>query len=130
MTTGGYTAPEDGTAFTWENTKTAVSSDSEIRRDKDNQIKITVPTATKDPLTNKATADKKKIKITANGTYTKVYDGTNTVILNETTPEITYTVSGVVTGDTVTVTATPAFVDENVAKFGDVYQKAINFTNV
>lgn len=130
LTTGGYTAPEDGTAFTWENTKTAVSSDSEIRRDKDNQIKITVPTATKDPLTNKATADKKKIKITANGTYTKVYDGTNTVILNETTPEITYTVSGVVTGDTVTVTATPAFVDENVAKFGDVYQKAINFTNV
>lgn len=130
LTTGGYTAPEDGTAFTWENTKTAVSSDSEIRRDKDNQIKITVPTATKDPLTNKATADKKKIKITANGTYTKVYDGTNTVILNETTPEITYTVSGVITGDTVTVTATPAFVDENVAKFGDVYQKAINFTNV
>ena len=130
LTTGGYTAPEDGTAFTWENTKTAVSSDSEIRRDKYNQIKITVPTATKDPLTNKATADKKKIKITANGTYTKVYDGTNTVILNETTPEITYTVSGVVTGDTVTVTATPAFVDENVAKFGDVYQKAINFTNV
>ena len=130
LTTGGYTAPEDGTAFTWENTKTAVSSDSEIRRDKDNQIKITVPTATKDSLTNKATADKKKIKITANGTYTKVYDGTNTVILNETTPEITYTVSGVVTGDTVTVTATPAFVDENVAKFGDVYQKAINFTNV
>lgn len=130
LTTGGYTAPEDGTAFTWENTKTAVSSDSEIRRDKDNQIKITVPTATKDPLTNKATADKKKIKITANGTYTKVYDGTNTVILNETTPEITYTVSGVATGDTVTVTATPAFVDENVAKFGDVYQKAINFTNV
>lgn len=130
LTTGGYTAPEDGTAFTWENTKTAVRSDSEIRRDKDNQIKITVPTATKDPLTNKATADKKKIKITANGTYTKVYDGTNTVILNETTPEITYTVSGVVTGDTVTVTATPAFVDENVAKFGDVYQKAINFTNV
>ncbi len=130
LTTGGYTAPEDGTAFTWENTKTAVSSDSEIRRDKDNQIKITVPTATKDPLTNKATADKKKIKITANGTYTKVYDGTNTVILNETTPEIIYTVSGVVTGDTVTVTATPAFVDENVAKFGDVYQKAINFTNV
>lgn len=130
LTTGGYTAPEDGTAFTWENTKTAVSSDSEIRRDKDNQIKITVPTATKDPLTNKATADKKKIKITANGTYTKVYDGANTVILNETTPEITYTVSGVVTGDTVTVTATPAFVDENVAKFGDVYQKAINFTNV
>lgn len=130
LTTGGYTTPEDGTAFTWENTKTAVSSDSEIRRDKDNQIKITVPTATKDPLTNKATADKKKIKITANGTYTKVYDGTNTVILNETTPEITYTVSGVVTGDTVTVTATPAFVDENVAKFGDVYQKAINFTNV
>ncbi len=54
-----------------ENTKTAVSSDSEIRRDKDNQIKITVPTATKDPLTNKATADKKKIKITANGTYTR-----------------------------------------------------------
>ena len=130
LTTGGYTAPEDGTAFTWENTKTAVSSDSEIRRDKDNQMKITVPTPTKDPLTKKATADKKKIKITANGTYTKVYDGTNTVILNETTPEITYTVSGVVTGDTVTVTATPAFVDENVAKFGDVYQKAINFTNV
>ena len=81
-------------------------------------------------MTNKATADKKKVKITANGTYTKVYDGTNTVTLNETTPEITYTVSDVATGDTVTVTATPAFVDENVAKFGDVYQKAINFTNV
>lgn len=130
VTTGGYTAPEDGTAFTWENTNTAVSSDSEIRKDMDNKIKITVPTPANEPLTNKATADKKKVKITANGTYTKVYDGTNTVILNETTPEITYTVSGVVMGDTVTVTATPAFVDENVAKFGDVYQKAINFTNV
>lgn len=130
LTTGGYTAPEDGTAFTWENTNTAVSSDSEIRKDMDNKIKITVPTATNEPLTNKATADKKKVKITANGTYTKVYDGTNTVTLNETTPEITYTVSGVAMGDTVTVTATPAFVDENVAKFGDVYQKAINFTNV
>lgn len=130
VTTGGYTAPEDGTAFTWENTNTAVSSDSEIRKDMDNKIKITVPTPANEPLTKKATADKKKVKITANGTYTKVYDGTNTVILNETTPEITYTVSGVVTGDTVTVTATPAFVDENVAKFGDVYQKAINFTNV
>ena len=130
LTTGDYTAPEDGTVFTWENTSTAVSSDSEIRRDKDNQIKITVPTPANEPLTNKATADKKKVKITANGTYTKVYDGTNTVTLNETTPEITYTVSDVATGDTVTVTATPAFVDENVAKFGDVYQKAINFTNV
>lgn len=130
LTTGGYTAPEDGTAFTWENTSTAVSSDSEIRRDMGNKIKITVPTATNTPLTNKATADKKKVKITANGTYTKVYDGTNTVTLNETTPEITYTVSGVATGDTVTVTATPAFVDGNVAKFGYVYQKAINFTNV
>lgn len=130
LTTGDYTAPEDGTVFTWENTSTAVSSDSEIRRDMDNKIKITVPTATNEPFTNKATADKKKVKITANGTYTKVYDGTNTVTLNETTPEITYTVSGVATGDTVTVTATPAFVDENVAKFGDVYQKAINFTNV
>ena len=130
VTTGGYTAPEDGTAFTWENTNTAVSSDSEIRKDMDNKIKITVPTPANEPLTNKATADKKKVKITANGTYTKVYDGTNTVTLNETTPEITYTVSGVATGDTVTVTATPAFVDENVAKFGDVYQKAINFTNV
>ena len=130
LTIDGYTDPEDGTAFIWENTNTAVSSDSEIRRDKDNQIKITVPTATNEPFTNKATADKKKVKITANGTYTKVYDGTNTVTLNETTPEITYTVSGVATGDTVTVTATPAFVDENVAKFGDVYQKAINFTNV
>ena len=130
MTTDGYTEPENGTVFTWENTSTAVSSDSEIRRDKDNQIKITVPTPANEPLTNKATADKKKVKITANGTYTKVYDGTNTVTLNETTPEITYTVSDVATGDTVTVTATPAFVDENVAKFGDVYQKAINFTNV
>lgn len=130
LTTGDYTAPEDGTAFTWENTNTAVSSDSEIRKDMDNKIKITVPTATNEPFTNKATADKKKVKITANGTYTKVYDGTNTVTLNETTPEITYTVSGVAMGDTVTVTATPAFVDENVAKFGDVYQKAINFTNV
>lgn len=130
LTTDGYTEPENGTVFTWENTSTAVSSDSEIRRDKDNQIKITVPTPANEPLTNKATADKKKVKITANGTYTKVYDGTNTVTLNETTPEITYTVSDVATGDTVTVTATPAFVDENVAKFGDVYQKAINFTNV
>lgn len=130
LTTGGYTAPEDGTAFTWENTSTAVSSDSEIRKDMYNKIKITVPTATNEPLTDSATADKKKVKITANGTYTKVYDGTNTVTLNETTPEITYTVSGVATGDTVTVTATPAFVDGNVAKFGDVYQKAINFTNV
>lgn len=130
LTTDGYTEPENGTVFTWTNTNTSVSSDSEIRRDMDNKIKITVPTATNEPFTNKATADKKKVKITANGTYTKVYDGTNTVTLNETTPEITYTVSGVATGDTVTVTATPAFVDENVAKFGDVYQKAINFTNV
>lgn len=130
LTTGDYTAPEDGTVFTWENTSTAVSSDSEIRKDKNNQIKITVPTATNKPLTDSARAEKKKVTITANGTYTKVYDGTNTVTLNETTPEITYTVSGVATGDTVTVTATPAFVDENVAKFGDVYQKAINFTNV
>ncbi len=130
LTTDGYTEPENGTVFTWTNTNTPVSSDSEIRRDMDNKIKITVPTATNEPFTNKATADKKKVKITANGTYTKVYDGTNTVTLNETTPEITYTVSGVATGDTVTVTATPAFVDGNVAKFGDVYQKAINFTNV
>ena len=130
LTTGGYTKPEDGTVFKWTNTDTPVSSDSEIRRDKDNQIKITVPTATNEAFTNEATADKKKVKITANGTYTKVYDGTNAVTLNETTPEITYTVSDVATGDTVTVTATPAFVDENVAKFGDVYQKAINFTNV
>ena len=130
LTTDGYTEPENGTVFTWTNTNTPVSSDSEIRRDMDNKIKITVPTATNEPFTNKATADKKKVKITANGTYTKVYDGTNTVTLNETTPEITYTVSDVATGDTVTVTATPAFVDENVAKFGDVYQKAINFTNV
>lgn len=130
LTTGDYTAPEDGTVFTWTNTDTPVSSDSEIRKDMDNKIKITVPTATNEPFTNEATADKKKVKITANGTYTKVYDGTNTVTLNETTPEITYTVSGVATGDTVTVTATPAFVDGNVAKFGDVYQKAINFTNV
>lgn len=130
LTTGDYTAPEDGTVFTWENTSTAVSSDSEIRKDMYNKIKITVPTATNEPLTDSATADKKKVKITANGTYTKVYDGTNTVTLNETTPEITYTVSGVATGDTVTVTATPAFVDGNVAKFGNVYQKAINFTNV
>lgn len=130
LTTGDYTAPEDGTVFTWENTSTAVSSDSEIRKDKNNQIKITVPTATNKPLTDSARAEKKKVTITANGTYTKVYDGTNTVTLNETTPEITYTVSGVATGDTVTVTATPAFVDGNVAKFGDVYQKAINFTNV
>lgn len=130
LTTGDYTAPEDGTVFTWTNTNEVVSADSEIRRDKNNQIKITVPTATNEPLTDSATAEKKKVTITANGTYTKVYDGTNTVTLNETTPEITYTVSGVVTGDKLTVTAKPAFVDENVAKFGDVYQKAINFTNV
>ena len=130
LTTGDYTAPEDGTVFKWTNTNEVVSADSEIRRDKNNQIKITVPTATNEPLTDSATAEKKKVKITANGIYTKVYDGTNTVTLNETTPEITYTVSGVATGDTVTVTATPAFVDGNVAKFGDVYQKAINFTNV
>lgn len=130
LTTGDYTAPEDGTVFTWENTSTAVSSDSEIRKDKNNQIMITVPTAKNKPLTDSARAEKKKVTITANGTYTKVYDGTNTVTLNETTPEITYTVSGVATGDTVTVTATPAFVDGNVAKFGNVYQKAINFTNV
>lgn len=130
LTTGDYTAPEDGTVFTWTNTNEVVSADSEIRRDKNNQIKITVPTATNKPSTDSATAEKKKVTITANGIYTKVYDGTNTVTLNETTPEITYTVSGVATGDTVTVTATPAFVDGNVAKFGDVYQKAINFTNV
>lgn len=130
LTTGDYTAPEDGTVFTWTNTNTAVSSDSEIRRDKDNQIKITVPTATNEPSTDKATAEKKKVTITANGTYTKVYDGTNTVTLNETTPKITYTVSGVATGDKLTVTAKPEFADENVAKFGDVYQKAINFTEV
>lgn len=130
LTTGDYTAPEDGTVFTWTNTNEVVSADSEIRRDKDNQIKITVPTATNEPLTDSATAEKKKVTITANGIYTKVYDGTNTVTLNETTPEITYTVSGVVTGDKLTVTAKPAFADENVAKFGDVYQKAINFTNV
>lgn len=130
LTTGDYTAPEDGTVFTWTNTNEVVSADSEIRKDMDNKIKITVPTATNKPSTDSATADKKKVTITANGIYTKVYDGTNTVTLNETTPEITYTVSGVATGDTVTVTATPAFVDGNVAKFGDVYQKAINFTNV
>lgn len=130
LTTGDYTAPEDGTVFTWTNTNEVVSADSEIRRDKNNQIKITVPTATNKPLTDSATAEKKKVTITANGIYTKVYDGTNTVTLNETTPEITYTVSGVVTGDKLTVTAKPAFADENVAKFGDVYQKAINFTNV
>lgn len=130
LTTGDYTAPEDGTVFTWTNTNEVVSADSEIRRDKDNQIKITVPTATNEPLTDSATAEKKKVTITANGIYTKVYDGTNTVTLNETTPEITYTVSGVVTGDKLTVTAKPAFADENVAKFGDVYQKAIKFTNV
>lgn len=130
LTTGDYTAPEDGTVFTWTNTNEVVSADSEIRKDMDNKIKITVPTATNKPSTDSATAEKKKVTITANGIYTKVYDGTNTVTLNETTPEITYTVSGVATGDTVTVTATPAFVDENVAKFGDVYQKAINFTNV
>lgn len=130
LTTGDYTAPEDGTVFTWTNTNEVVSADSEIRIDKNNQIKITVPTATNKPSTDSATAEKKKVTITANGIYTKVYDGTNTVTLNETTPEITYTVSGVATGDTVTVTATPAFVDGNVAKFGDVYQKAINFTNV
>ena len=76
MTTDGYTEPENGTVFTWTNTNTPVSSDSEIRRDMDNKIKITVPTATNEPFTNKATADKKKVKITANGTYTKVYDGT------------------------------------------------------
>lgn len=130
LTTGDYTAPEDGTVFTWTNTNEVVSADSEIRKDMDNKIKITVPTATTKPSTDSATAEKKKVTITANGIYTKVYDGTNTVTLNETTPEITYTVSGVATGDTVTVTATPAFVDGNVAKFGDVYQKAINFTNV
>mgnify|MGYP002616685558 FL=1 len=130
LTTGDYTAPEDGTVFTWTNTNEVVSADSEIRKDMDNKIKITVPTATNKPSTDSATAEKKKVTITANGIYTKVYDGTNTVTLNETTPEITYTVSGVATGDTVTVTATPAFVDGNVAKFGDVYQKAINFTNV
>lgn len=130
LTTGDYTAPEDGTVFTWTNTNEVVSADSEIRKDMDNKIKITVLTATNTPSTDSATAEKKKVTITANGIYTKVYDGTNTVTLNETTPEITYTVSGVATGDTVTVTATPAFVDGNVAKFGDVYQKAINFTNV
>lgn len=130
LTTGDYTAPEDGTVFTWTNTNEVVSADSEIRKDMDNKIKITVLTATNKPSTDSATAEKKKVTITANGIYTKVYDGTNTVTLNETTPEITYTVSGVATGDTVTVTATPAFVDGNVAKFGDVYQKAINFTNV
>lgn len=134
LTTDGYTEPENGTVFTWTNTNTPVSADSKILRGdttkNTNQIEIGVPNATNRPKTTELTADKKKVKITANGTYTKVYDGTNAVTLNETTPEITYTVSGVATGDPVTVTATPAFVDENVAKFGDVYQKAINFTNV
>lgn len=130
LTTDGYDPPDNGTVFTWTNTNEVVSADSEIRRDKNNQIKITVPTATNEPSTDKATAEKKKVTITANGTYTKVYDGTNTVTLNETTPKITYTVSGVATGDKLTVTAKPEFADENVAKFGDVYQKAINFTEV
>ena len=147
--TGGSNTELPGTpddvAITWDGTNSA--TDGVIRLDDTNQgltadgnnktTSVKVTSTVKDTngkyqsaSTGDITLTKKQLTLTANGTYTKVYDGTNTVTLNETTPEITYTVSGVATGDTVAVTATPAFVDENVAKFGDVYQKAINFTNV
>ena len=149
--TGGSDAELTGTpddvAITWGDTSNS-AADGVIRLDDtnkdltpdDNNNKTTSVKVTstvndtngehQSASTGDITLTKKQLTLTANGTYTKVYDGTNTVTLNETTPEITYTVSGVATGDTVAVTATPAFVDENVAKFGDVYQKAINFTNV
>ena len=147
--TGGSNTELPGTpddvAITWDGTNSA--TDGVIRLDDTNKgltadgnnktTSVKVTSTVKDTngkyqsaSTGDITLTKKQLTLTANGTYTKVYDGTNTVTLNETTPEITYTVSGVATGDTVAVTATPAFVDENVAKFGDVYQKAINFTNV
>ena len=147
--TGGSNTELPGTpddvAITWDGTNSA--TDGVIRLDDTNKgltadgnnktTSVKVTSTVNDTngehqsaSTGDITLTKKQLTLTANGTYTKVYDGTNTVTLNETTPEITYTVSGVATGDTVAVTATPAFVDENVAKFGDVYQKAINFTNV
>lgn len=137
--------PEDVT-ITWGDTSNS-ATDGVIRLDDTNKgltaddnnktTSVKVTSTVKDTngeyqsaSTGDITLTKKQLTLTVSGNIEKVYDGTNTVTLNETTPEITYTVSGVATGDTVTVTATPAFVDGNVAKFGDVYQKAINFTNV
>ncbi|MGN0149188.1 MAG: S-layer homology domain-containing protein, partial [Clostridia bacterium] len=128
VTTDGYTEPEAGTTFKWNDTTEDVSKDSVIRKDKENTITITVEG--EHDKTSVVTAAAKPVTVKAAGTYTKVYDGTNAVTLNETTPEITYTIEGLVEGDVITVTATPEFADENVAKFGDDYVKAINFTNV
>ena len=128
VTTDGYTAPEDGTTFKWNDTAEDVSKDSVIRKDKANTITIAVEGES--AKTAAVTAAAKPVTVKAAGTYTKVYDGTNVITLNETTPEITYTIEGLVEGDVITVTATPEFADENVAKFGDDYVKAINFTNV
>ena len=123
-----YTKPEEGTAIKWNGSTEDATEDSVIRRDKDNTIVITVEG--KSDTTDVVAADVKPITIKATGLYKKVYDGTNAVTLNETAPEITYVIEGLADGDAVTVKATPAFADENVAKFGDVYQKAISFTNV
>ncbi len=123
-----YTKPEEGTAIKWNGSTEDATEDSVIRRDKDNTITITVEG--KSDTTDVVAADVKPITIKATGLYKKVYDGTNAVTLNETAPEITYVIEGLADGDAVTVKATPAFADENVAKFGDVYQKAISFTNV
>lgn len=128
ITTDGYTAPEDGTTFKWNDTTEDVSKDSVIRKDKANTVTIAV--GGKNGKTATVTAAARPVTVKAVGTYTKPYDGNNKVTLNETTPEITYVIDGLAAGDDITVTATPEFADENVAKFGDAYVKAINFKDV
>ena len=128
IATDGYTAPEDGTTFKWNDTTEDVSKDSVIRKDKANTVTIAV--GGKNGKTATVTAAARPVTVKAVGTYTKPYDGNNKVTLNETTPEITYVIDGLAAGDDITVTATPEFADENVAKFGDAYVKAINFKDV
>lgn len=128
ITTDGYTAPEGGTTFKWNDTTEDVSKDSVIRKDKANTVTIAV--GGKNGKTAAVTAVARPVTVKAVGTYTKPYDGNNSVTLNATTPEITYVIDGLAAGDDITVTATPEFADENVAKFGDAYVKAINFKDV
>lgn len=127
-TDGGYTAPDPDTTFKWNGTTEDVTPDSVIRKDKPNTV--TIAKEGKSVVTSAVTAKAKPVTITAAGTYKKVYDGTSDITISASAPEITYTITGLVNGDAVTVTAKPAFADENVAKFNNDYVKAIVFTDV
>ncbi len=139
----------DDLSFTWDNgpeTLTFPPADtSTFEMDpapaptKNTITVASVSDPTKKYTTTAISADPKAVTITPAGTYTRPYDGTDNVALDDAAPEITYTIADAEFIDPadknlIKVVATPYFEDKNVNKVTDgdnvTYPKTIKFKNV